>query len=38
MGHLGSCRGQRLIVELLGRFRVKGQVKLILPAELEAGL
>ena len=38
MGHLGSGGGQRLIVELLGRFGIKRQVKLIFPAELEAGL
>ncbi len=35
---LGRLRGQRLVVEGLGRFRVQGEGKLVAPAELEPGL
>ena len=38
MGRLGRLRGERLIVERLGRHRVQGQRELVPPAELEPRL
>jgi hypothetical protein len=35
---LRRLRGQRLVVEGARRVRVEGEVELVLPAELEAGL
>jgi hypothetical protein len=38
VGGLGAFGRKRLVVVLLGRFRIEAQVELVAPAELEARL
>src|SRR5262249_40615527 len=38
MGHLGAFLGEGLVVVLAGGVRIEGEIELVLPAELEAGL